>query len=226
MQSKVKLSKRQIKEDKFTSFMLNAKDRFLENWQYWVISAVVVALVVVAVSYYATSQSNKEREASARYSTAVLEFRNGQSDIAILSLQQVVDNYSSTTIAEQARFMLGTINFEEKNYAEAITHFEKYLERFKNNKLNRAGAHAGLAACYENQGDYEQAAANFEEAVNVYADGPLAGDYMVGAMRCYLYLGNVEKARGFRDRIADEFPQTELANRAERLFTEMSAAAG
>lgn len=226
MQSKVKLSKRQIKEDRFTSFMLSAKDRFLENWQYWVISLVVVVLVIVAVSYYTSSRSASEREAVARYSTAVMEHRNGQTDIAILSLQQVVDNYGSTRIVEQARYMLGMMNFERRNYAEAITHFEQYVSRHKNNNLNRAAAFAGLAASYENQGEYEQAAANFEQAINAYADGPLAGDYMVGAMRCYLYLGNVDKARTMRDRIAQEFPQTELALRAERLFTEMSATAG
>lgn len=226
MQSKVKLSKRQIKEDKFTSFMLNAKDRFQESWQYWVMSIVVVALVVVAVTYYTSSQASKEREASARYSTAVMEYRNGQTDIAILSLQQVVDNYGSSTIAEQARFMLGMINYEQKNYAEAITHFDQYVAKYKNNKLNRSAAFAGMAACYENQGEYEKAAGDFELAIDAYSDGPLAGDYMVSAMRCYLYLGQIDKAGVWRDRVTEEYPQTELANRAERLFSEMSVAAG
>ncbi|MBD3403305.1 tetratricopeptide repeat protein [candidate division GN15 bacterium] len=225
MQSKVKLTKRQIKEDKFTTFMLNAKDRLLDTWQYWVIGIVAVILIVAAGSYYVSSQSEKTQEAASRYSRAVMEYRNGQTQLALIGLEQVVDEYGGTDIAEQARFMLGAMNFEERNYAEAIEQFQNYLDKYKQNKLNRAAAYAGIAAAHENQGNYEEAAAHFEQAFDAYPRGPLAGDYMMGAMRSYLLMGDIEKARTKLDQINAEFAGTGLANRAERLFTEMGTSA-
>ena len=220
MQNKVKISKRQLKEDKFTTFMLDAKDRLAETWQFWVIGLVGLVLVVAAVIYYTSSQTTSAIQASEKYANAVMDYRNGSSQIAILSLTQVVDDFGSTRVAEQATFLLGKINFEIKNYAEATRWFDRYVAKYKNNKLDRAAAYAGLGACHEEQGDYVRAAAQYEQAIKVYADGPLVGDYLTGAMRSYLLNGDIAAAQEKLDRIQQDFPNTDIAQRAVRLFNE------
>ena len=64
MQTKVKLTKRQLKEDKFTTFMLTAKDRLQENWQFYVIALLAIVLVVVGGVYFLNQGKARQQEAA------------------------------------------------------------------------------------------------------------------------------------------------------------------
>lgn len=220
MQNKVKISKRQLKEDKFTTFMLDSKDRFLETWQFWVIGLVGIVLVVAAISYYMSSQSEKSVEAGQKLAQAVSDYRSGSAQIAILSLNQIVEDYGGSGVAEQATFLLGKVNFESKNYAEAIGWFDTYIAKYKEDKLRLAAAHAGLGGCHEEQGNYDQAAAAYESAINAYPGGPLTPEYLVDAERVYLLAGDIENARLKNEQIQQDYPNTLQAQRALQMFSE------
>ncbi|MCH7948782.1 MAG: tetratricopeptide repeat protein, partial [candidate division Zixibacteria bacterium] len=110
MYGKVKLTKRQIKEDKFTEFMLNSKQQVEENWQYLAIAVIVVILGVVGSVYYLDSVEETSRQAAANLSKGNLEYRNGSSQVALLTFNDIVNNYGGTKSAEQATFMLGKVN--------------------------------------------------------------------------------------------------------------------
>ncbi|MFZ5979354.1 MAG: tetratricopeptide repeat protein, partial [Candidatus Zixiibacteriota bacterium] len=131
MQNKVKLSKRQIKEDKFTAFMLESKQQFLEHWQTYVISIVGVILVVAAVAYYFNSRQAKEEESAYKFARALLDYRNGNSQIALMSLNQIITDYSGSNVAGKTTFLLGKINYESKNYPEAIRYYEQFVRDYR-----------------------------------------------------------------------------------------------
>ncbi len=220
MYSKVKLSKRQIKEDKFTTFMLSSKYQIQENWQFYAIGAVVVILLIVGIVYYFDFSAQQSELAAERYATAAGEYRSGNSQVAILSFQQILDEFGGDPVAEQATFMLGRINLEVRNYPEAIRYFDMYLDKYRENRLNRAAAHAGIATAEENQANHLAAAERFEQAVEAYPNGPLAGDYHLGAMRNFLLVGEVDRARPHLDSIEANFANSQLAQRATRVFYE------
>ena len=215
-----KLTKRQIKEDKFTVFMLTAKDQLLHYWQYIAIGLVVVILLVVGIVYYFNSQRAHTQEAATKFARALMDYRSGNNQLAILSMNQIVDEYGSEDVAEHATFMLGVINYESRNYPEAIRYYEMYLSKYPDKKLNRAAAHAGIASSFENQGQYREAAERYVSACNEYPDGPLAGDYHFSAMRNLLEVGDIDQAQVHLDIIKKEYEGTELVNRAVRLFSE------
>lgn len=220
MYSKVKLSKRQIKEDKFTTFMLSSKYQIQENWQFYAIGALVVILAIVGIVYYFNYSAQQSQVAAERYATAAGEYRSGNSQVAILSFQQILDEFSGDPVAEQATFMLGKVNLEVRNYPEAVRYFEMYLDKYRENRLNRAAAQAGIATAEENQANHVAAAERFQQAVDAYPGGPLAGDYHLGAMRNYLLAGDVESARPHLEKIEQDFAGTPLAQRATRVFYE------
>ena len=222
MYGKVKLSKRQIKEDKFMAFVLNTKQQFMENWQFYVIGIIVVILAVIAVIYYNNSRQAKAQQAAQQFSQALSDYRSGKTQVAIMSFTQILDDYPSDIVAEEATFLLGNINLKSKNYPEAIRYYEMYLKKYKKNKLNRAASLAGIASCYENQTKYTDAAQKFIAAYNEYPDGPLVGDYQISAMRNYLLAGDIEQAKQNLKIIEDKFKGTDLEKRAVRLFTEKS----
>ncbi|HWR82738.1 MAG TPA: tetratricopeptide repeat protein [Candidatus Deferrimicrobium sp.] len=222
MYSKTKLSKRQIKEDKFAVFMLSAKSRLIDYWQYAVIGAAAVILIAVGIVYYVNSLQSRKQESSERMARAIFDYRAGNNQVAIMGLDQVVKEYGSEPAAEQAMFMLGHINYETRNYPEAIRYYEMYLAKYHDNQLNRAGALGGVAASMENQGQFQQAAAKFLEAYDEYPDGPQTGDYQFGAMRNLLETGDTAQAKVHLQIISEKFKDTDLERRARRLFSEKS----
>ena len=221
MQSRVKLTKRQIKEDKFTAFMLTTRSRIMENWQFYVIGVIAVVLAVVAISYYMQSQGGMDEAAEARLTQAMGEYQQGQSHIAILSLQGLISDYGSTSAARQATYMIGLINYEIKNYPEAIRYWEQYLSRYTSDQMQRAAAHSGIGASYENQGDYVSAAAAYQRAFDEYPENPIAGEYLLDAVRVYLLGGDTQQAQQYLDRLETEFPNSTYLQKATALFEEL-----
>ena len=222
MHEKVKLTKRQIKRDNFTAFMLNSKQQLEENWQYFAIGAVVIILAVVGIVYYMNSQKDKAQLGAIQLAQATMQYRQGNSQVAILTLADILTKYSGTGYAEQATFMLGRVNLETRNYEEAKLYFEQYLEQYKDNALNRAAAMAGLGVTYENQGKYPEAAEMFAKAAADYPESAILPDLHFGAMRNFLLAGQKEKAKEQFDIINTKFPGTEMAVSAARLFYEKS----
>ncbi|MCK4372147.1 MAG: tetratricopeptide repeat protein [candidate division Zixibacteria bacterium] len=220
MYQKVRLTKRQIKEDKFTTFMLKSRSWLLGNWQLLVIGVAAAVLIIVASVYYAQSRATRAGEAATKYAHALQDYRNKNNQVAIMGFTQIVEDYSGDKTAEHATFLLGKLNYRIRNYDEAIRYFEMYLNKYRNNTLTRAAASAGVASCYEDQGNFVEAAEKFQQAFSEFPDGPLGGDYLNSAMRNYLEIGEIEKARADLDSIKARFEGSELVKRAVRRFVE------
>jgi len=220
MYGKVKLTKRQIKEDKFTTTMLKAKSQFLENWQFYAIGALVVVLVCVAAVYYVQSQQTAKIEASAMYARGLMEARQGNTQVAVLSLTEILQEHGGTSAAQQATFLLGKVNYDSRNYPEAIRYYEMYLSKYHDDKLNRAAAQAGMASSYENQGEFVKAATGFDTAIGQWTDGPMVALYHQSAMRNYLLAGDIESGRKHLDALEEDFSGSEILAAAKLLFAE------
>lgn len=220
MYGKVKLTKRQIKEDKFTAFMLKAKHQFLENWQFYIIGLIIVILLVTAVVYYIDNKKALEIEISEKYVSAISDYRGGETQMAILSLTQIVEENPGSLFAEQAMFLLGKLNLESKNYNEANRYFEMFLDKYPDNSQYCAASKAGIATSLENQGQYSEAAAEFSAAYDLDPNGPMNGDYQYAAMRNYLLAGDSENALVHLNKIKELFSGTDFVNRATRFYIE------
>jgi TolA-binding protein len=221
MQSKVKLSKRQIKEDKFTTFMLTSKDQLQDSWQYWLVAAAAVILVIAAAAYWFSSSRSAATASQVSLAGAMLDYGKGEARVAIVAFTDIVDKYSGTPAAEQATFLLGKLNLEQRSYDDARRYFQMYLDKYKD-PLNRAAAHAGLAAIAEDQGDFALAAAQYDQAVAIDPTGPLAAPYGGAAIRAHLASGNVAAAEAGLKILRENFPNDNLTAIAERTFAEKS----
>jgi TolA-binding protein len=220
MQSKVKLTRRQMKEDKFTTFMLTTKDQVSENWQFYVIGLVAIIVLVAAVVWYIDHQSAQASEATTKFSDAMLEYQAGNDQVAILGLSQVIDDYGSSAVAANATYLLANIYLSSRNYGEATRYFQQYLDKYKDNRLNRASCYAGIAAAYEGQGDYAQAASSYAQAYEEFPGGPLAADHAYGAMRSYIEADDLESADHWLTILKDKFAGSDSTRRAQRLYAE------
>ncbi len=229
MQSKMKLTKRQVKEDRFTTFMLTSKDKlqgeFEDNWQYYVIGFAVVVVLVWALVFQSDRQAAKDLEAVEALSRAQSNLLGGaDKQVAILEFSQILEDYGSSDPAGRATFMLGNLNLETRNYSEAIRYFQTYLDDFAGGELDRAAAFAGIAAANEDQGLYAEAANSFVRAAAASQEGPLAPDYELGAMRNYLANGDLALAEARLASLEEIDAGADWTNKGRRLLAEKRSA--
>ena len=220
MYGKVKLSKKQIKEDKFTTLMLSAKQQFTDSWQYYAIGFVVVILIIAAVVFYQDMQESQSKEAANIYAQGVVEYRQTNYQNALLTLERVINEYGGTESALAAMYMMGSSNLMTRNYPEAQRYFEMYISKNSSDKLKTAASYAGIATSFENQGMYAEAGAQFVAASKVEDEGPLEGDYHYSAMRNFLAASDFTSAQVEYDYILENYATTNIVIRAKLLFAE------
>jgi TolA-binding protein len=204
----VKISKREMKEDKFTTFMLRTKDYIFEQWIYLAGGAILIIVVIIGITMIRAERIKSEKEAADIYSQAMSELLSRNYQLAIVDFKTIVDQYGSAPVSRQALFNLGNAYFTAKNYTEAITAFETYISKYKGDKFFITSAMAGIAASLAGNGDFAGAADKYREAAEKYPDFKLAGDYYLKAMTYYIRSGNVESARVIYARLGKDFEDT------------------
>lgn len=207
MKKNIKITKQQIKEDKFTTNMLKTRDWLLDNWQPVALAAAALIIIIVGISYYTGTKEGQTIEASTRLSTAIGEMRRGNYQEAIVELNDIADNYGGDAAAS-ATFNLANAYYGSKNFDEAINYFQEYLDKYKRSDLEASSAIAGIAACHENKQEFQAAADKYLEAADYYPDSPNAPEYLLGAIRNYINLGNREEVDAVLSRLESEFPES------------------
>jgi tetratricopeptide (TPR) repeat protein len=217
MRTKVKLTKQQIKEDRFTNFMFESREWFLDNWQMVAIVAAIIILAIVGSVYYFRMQSGKEVDAAVRLGRAAAELQQRNYQVAILEFKSLSDEFGGRT-GGKALFYLGNAYYGSKNYDEAINAFKKYIDKSHIDPLTTASAIAGIAVCLECKQEFLAAADKFNEAIKYYPESPAAPDYYLGAVRNYVQCGDKAQAEKTLKELEKEYPGTESARTAARII--------
>ncbi|UCD18122.1 MAG: tetratricopeptide repeat protein [Candidatus Zixiibacteriota bacterium] len=213
MRTKVKITKQRMKQDRFTTFMLQTREWLLENWQVIAIVAAVVILVIAGGVYFINMQASKKVEGANQLTRAMAELRRQNNQVAILELSNILDEYGGLTAAKAA-FYLANAHYESRNYDEAITYYKRHIDDYHIDRLTAASAIAGIAACLENKQQFLEAGDKYYEAIEYYADGPAAADYYLGAVRCYSLGGDKERTEKALAELKEKYPNTEYARTA------------
>jgi len=221
MDKKVKINKRAIKEDKFTTFVFLAKDYFIDNWTYFAGGVILVIAAIAAITFVRSNSVKGEQAAIDTYNRAMGELSVRNYQPAVADLRVVIDQYGSSSQAQMALFTLGNTYLEMKNYNEAKVAFEEFLDKYgKDDQYFTASVISGIAAALAGTGDMSAAAAKYREAAEKYPDMELAGDYYLQAMHYYLKSGDMESARSMYAKIAERFVGTAYYTNGQRIASE------
>ncbi len=217
MSAKVKITKQDMKEDKFTTAMLQTKEWFMEKWQIVVIAVAIVVVVIVAISYFADLRESKNYTGADLLNTANLKLRQRNYPEAITDLERIVDEYSGQ-IADKAQFGLANAHYESRNFDEAIKQYEEYIGKYHKDPIAIASSIAGIASCMENRQEFVSAGVKYEEAATYKPISPMAADYYLGAVRCFTLGGDREKAESALSELNEKYPNTKYSKTAARLI--------
>lgn len=220
MRQQIKISKREMKEDKFTTFVLRGKDYFFDHWQYFAGGIAAVIIVVVATILIQSRQAVRNEEALSVFNRAMTEYRSGSNQLAIVDFKTIVDEFGSSDLAAMAAFNLGNAYFAAQNFADAKTAFEHYLDAYTDNEYFITSAMAGIAASMASLGDAQGAADKYREAAEKYPEFKLAGKYYLKAMQFYIKAGQLESAKVMFAKITNEFEDTAYYTEGARLAAE------
>ena len=133
--------------DKIQDFILTPiKVSYKERSDYspienFILNPLVLALLVFLVTFQAFSLSGeaKPTQSDTALSNAMIYFEKGDFDNAVLQLESVVDNYSGSKAAHQAKFYLGRTAFINGNNDKALVYLSESVSKLKFDNLKKEG---------------------------------------------------------------------------------------
>jgi len=194
LKPKKKITKKELKEDKFVKFTLQAKTYLDENSKQVIyMVAGIFALVLLIIIYVYTHNANVE-EAQAQLGIAQVEYSNLNYDKSIVRLEGLIESYSSTNEADQGMFLLANILYQRERYEESKKYFEQFVDSYSGSDILLASGIAGLAACYEQENMYMEAAETYSKAASTAPDFVEADNYLYLAGICFSKAGDTLRA--------------------------------
>ena len=229
LKPKRRLKRREIKEDKFVTFIANASDFFSENSRNIIMGGGALILIVAVVFFMMKSKQNANLSISAKLLRAEELYHQNQYDASIPILQQLVDEYSGGILkalrpknAGIATYYLAKANYAKENYTEAKRYFAMYNDDYADDVLFVSASHAGIAACYAIEGDKEKAAEAYQKAFDENPNSFSAPEFLFSAANNHTELQNITKAQTLLQKIIDSFGTSPIAQDARLLLAEIS----
>ena len=209
-----KPTRRELEEDRFLEWILEAGDYVRERAQLFILGAVGVVAVVFVASYLQTSRETARIEASALLGRVLIAESNGQADEGLRLSEQLIDLYPGTPAAAQGLVQLGNRYYSRGRYAEAEQQFQRYLDEHADVDVLTYAAWSGIASCYESRGDFAGAATSYMAYADQKPDDLQSALALLDAARCYRLAGNRAHEKQTLERLARDHAQSPLAARA------------
>jgi tetratricopeptide (TPR) repeat protein len=227
-----KISKKELKEDTLTTTYVKATAFYEANKKYVNYGVTALVVIVVAVIFWMNNRASNDEKAATQlgkvfplFDSAAVDPRyyqvavDGRPERGVMGLKAIVDNYGGTHSGELARFYLANAYFQMNKIDLAKEEFDDFGG---DDAFLEASATAGLAACFEKEGDLEKAASLFEKAAGKLGEGALVPEYLNSAGRCYASAGEKDKALSLYKRLKKEFPTSNPGREADRYITQLA----
>jgi len=192
------------------------------------ISYVGIGLILLVAAYYGYQYYlvTLNEEAEIKMLGAVSYFEKDSLDKALngdgknLGFKAILEDYSGTFSAEQAKYYLGIIALKKGQFQEGI----EYLESFSkpSNNLISASAYSAIAYGYEELNEPAKAANFYEQAARVIENNQTTPFYLVLAAENYEVAGQNSSALGIYKEIIKRFPNSQEKQKAERMVEKLS----
>src|SRR6267143_1186347 len=192
-------------------------DRFLA----WVklhkqLSSWIGAVIVIAAVLFVWQLSTKRRAeeiASRELQGARFAFENQNLPLAASELAKVVENYSGTNAADEARLLLANVRLLQGQPQQAVAVMKDYAPGA--GSAYRAQAYGLLGASFENMGRFREAGAAYENGAAAARLDFMKAQFLADAGRAWTVAGDTAKAVATYQRILKDFAKEGAATEAK-----------
>ena len=200
-----KITKKEIKEDKFVEVALNAKAYVEDNYKrVSIIVASVFGIILLIMVWNHIQKANAEKS-SALLGQAQLEYQNLNYSKAKDFITRLMDEYPGTEARDQGIFLYANLLYQEKNYTEAKDLFKEFIDSYSGSNILTASGLAGYAACLEQENINKEAADYYIRAQKKAKNFIEAANYLYLAGLNYTAANEYAEARDAFQKIIDEY---------------------
>jgi len=189
-----KITKRQIKEDPLVTLAGRAMDQWDRHSNQILVAGGIVVLVVLLAVFMMQARAKAETKASGELYRASLVVNQGDYTSATAMLQEIVDNEPGTNAARQAMMYLGDCYMGQNKPADALTWYQKFLDKSGSDRESQRMGYYALATALENTKDLRKAADAYGESAKRSATANVKGRAMIAQARCLLGSGQTAQA--------------------------------
>jgi len=215
LKARKRITKRQIKEDKFVTIYFKSVDFIKQNSSKFTTGLIALIVIIALVILFVRSKRTAELNASEELAKANAKIAQGELQQAIDILLNMSDNYSGTNSASKGIYLLALTYFQKGEYENALSNFQKYLDNIGSDPILNSAAYSGIGACLEQQGKFLEAAQSYEKGATKFSDHFNAPQQLMDAGRCYTRTNRVVEARQCYEVILEKYPEAGFKNDAE-----------
>jgi tetratricopeptide (TPR) repeat protein len=154
-----------------------------------------------------TTAEFKKLDVDATFGDAINKFKN------------VIDQYSSTRAAFEARLALGDLYYNHGEAAKSLTWYEAAAKSAPT-QFEKALALYSLGYGYENSGKLKEAVSAYDRALSEN-EPSLKGDLLLAKARSYELSKDTKQAKATYEQILSQLPNTDTAHKAELLKAQL-----
>jgi TolA-binding protein len=220
LKPKKRLTRREIKEDKFVTTYAKVSRYLEENSKFVLGAAAAVVVLVVAVYLIRAGRQAAEGKAAVELARGMAAYERLDLSTATDILRTAVEDYGGPKNGALALLHLGNALYDQGNYPEAMRCFEKAARKLRSIDFLAAAARAAQAQCLEQEKDYLRAARGYEDVAKRFAKDPYAARYLVEAGRCYVLAGRKDEAERVLTLMLSKYPDSLEKTQAQFLLGE------
>ena len=212
-----KLSKEELKEDRFVEWTMSAAEFIRKKIQLVAAAGIFVIILILSINFIISSQKEARVEASALLGDAIVADGNRQDDEVIRLCELLIAEYGGTPAAAQGTLLLANRYFALGRFADAQRLYQSYLDDYEPLDVLVFAAWSGVAACLEAEGEFQRAAELYREYAEAHAATMQASLALFESARCYGSIGDVANQKEILVRITKDFSESPVARRAKDL---------
>ncbi len=199
-----KLSKHELKEDNFVTFVLEAWEYIRENQNKFFVGLVAIIVIIAGVLWMNNSRMAARQTAEAQFAEAMSSYRSGQIKTAEEMFKIVEERFGNLEEGVSSSFFLGKCAMLQGRNTEAMGYFEDFIARGDKAPVYMDAAREGLAVAYENERDYLKAAEIYAQlADDLKVNTFMQKTYLRRAADNYKLVGQNGKAVELLERVVD-----------------------
>jgi tetratricopeptide (TPR) repeat protein len=234
----VKLTRKEMKEDKLVTFTAKAIKWLRERFQLILMGVGAVAAIAVVVGGFFIYRSYTYGRASGLLDEAVSYYRvkedvaekedktarEARYTKAVEALRKVVEGYPRTPSAREALFYLGESYFQLGKYKEAIEAYDRLSRGYPQDMIAPLALNS-LAYAYEQVKDHKKAIETYNRLIEKYPNHALGKRAYLNMGRLKEAEGNYEEAKKNYQKVIDLYPNTLIASQAQNNLDWIAATA-
>ena len=219
--TKHRITKHEMKEDKFVTSMMHGADYARENVQSVVVIVLVFLVLVAGVVIIKNLSSNRKEAAQTLLGLGQIAYQAGDFAESRDSLLALEERYPKSDAALVGAYLLGHIYYSSGSPDSAKIYWQRFAESEHKDEDMMLAVEAGLAGVLSDRGQFAEAARDLEKLYSDHPDYFNRQDWLYKAAMNYRAAGESDKEKELLKKFVEDYPKNPRAMEAKVFLAEI-----